>query len=94
MPHTHPAVNPVALQRFLRSQTQAQLADEAGVSRDTIVQIEKGRTPRRAVARAVAAVLDLPTEALVPELKMGTPGGVTPGAPTTGAGDTHDLAAA
>ena len=61
----HEIRNSVRRQRTLHEMTQQQLADRIGVTRQTILSIEKGRyTPSVALALRIAAALDVQVEDL------------------------------
>ena len=62
-----------------RGFSQAELADAAGLSRETISRLEQGATPQLATAHAIASVLDAPLTAIFPfqdESPAGAPGSV------------------
>jgi putative transcriptional regulator len=55
----------VRQQRLLGDMTQQQLADRVGVTRQTILSIEKGKyTPSVALALSIAKVFDVSVETL------------------------------
>lgn len=61
------STHPVRAARVARQWSQERLAREVGVSRETIRQIEAGRTdPRMGTARALADALGLPIDELFP----------------------------
>jgi putative transcriptional regulator len=62
-----PAVSPIALQRFVAGLSQADLAERAGISRDTICRLERGEHPRIVTARALARVLGSTVAELFPD---------------------------
>jgi putative transcriptional regulator len=64
---TRPAVSPIALRRFVAGMTQADLAERAGISRDTISRLERGEHPRLVTARALAHALGVHVGDLFPE---------------------------
>jgi putative transcriptional regulator len=62
-----------------RGYSQAQLADLAGLSRETISRLEQGATPNLATAQALASALGAPIAAIFPiedESPAGVPGSV------------------
>jgi putative transcriptional regulator len=59
--------------------SQAELAELAGLSRETISRLEQGATPHLATAHAIATALGAPVTVLFPiedESPVGTPGSV------------------
>lgn len=61
----HDIRNLVRQQRLLGDMTQQQLADRVGVTRQTILSIEKGKyTPSVALALSIAEVFDVSVETL------------------------------
>ena len=82
---------PLALARFLRGWTQAELGAQAGRSKDTVKRLEAGATPRLTTAAALARALNLSVDALFPlnndEDLAGQRGLATTSA---GAGDGHE----
>jgi putative transcriptional regulator len=60
-------VSPIAIRRFIAGLTQADLAERAGISRDTISRLERGEHPRLVTARALARALGTPVGDLFPE---------------------------
>lgn len=62
--------SPLAIYRFAKGYSQRALADRAGVCRETVNRIERGRgLPTLATARALAAVLEIAPEALFPPIE-------------------------
>jgi transcriptional regulator with XRE-family HTH domain len=59
--------NPTAQRRKGLGLTQTQLAEAAGVTQQTISEIESGRIPRLATAYAVATALGATPEELFPQ---------------------------
>ncbi len=67
----HDVRNFVRQQRILHEMTQQDLAERVGVTRQTILSIEKGKyTPSVALALCIAEVFDVSVEALF-QLKSG-----------------------
>jgi transcriptional regulator with XRE-family HTH domain len=64
---THHAVSPIALRRFVAGLTQADLAERARISRDTISRLERGDHSRLVTARALARALGTDVVDLFPE---------------------------
>ena len=61
----HDLRNLVRQHRLLRSMTQQELADQLGVTRQTVLSIEKGKyTPSVALALCLAEVFDVSVETL------------------------------
>ncbi len=61
----HNIVNLVRQHRLMSEMTQQELADRVGVTRQTILSIEKGKyTPSVALALSIAEVFDTSVEAL------------------------------
>ena len=61
----HDIQNSVRQHRLLQEMTQQDLADRVGVTRQTILSIEKGKyTPSVALALALADALDVTVETL------------------------------
>ena len=61
----HDIQNSVKQHRLLSGLTQQELADRVGVTRQTILSIEKGKyTPSVALALCIAAVFEVSVEAL------------------------------
>lgn len=70
-PHTTPHTLRVA--RFMRSLTQQQLADAAGIHFNTLQRLEKGLTsPTLDTARRLAQALDTSVDALWPASAVAT----------------------
>ena len=62
-----PLIRGLRQARRLNDLTQTQLAQEAGVSRQVILDLEhNGTTPRLALARKLAKILDVPIDVLFP----------------------------
>ena len=59
--------NPLALARFLRGWTQAELGAQAGRSKDTIKRLEGGATPHLTTAAAIARALRVNVDLLFPD---------------------------
>ena len=72
------AVSPIALLRFVRGQSQSDLAAQCRVSRETISRLERGELPRLDTARAVSAALGVDIPILFPENEEGAPLAGTP----------------
>ncbi len=71
MKQRHDVHNLVRQQRMLNGMTQQDLADRVGVTRQTILSIEKGKyTPSVALALSIAAVFEVSVEAIF-QLKEG-----------------------
>lgn len=66
MPRSAPP-SPIALERFRRGWTQADLAAHAGRGRGTIHRLERGEMPLLDTARRVADALDTDVSDLFPE---------------------------
>jgi len=67
----HDIVNLIRQHRLISGMTQQQLADRIGVTRQTILSIEKGKyTPSVALALGLADVFEVKVEALF-QLKQG-----------------------
>jgi putative transcriptional regulator len=65
MKQKHDVINSVRQQRQTSAMTQQELADRLGVTRQTVLSIEKGKyTPSVALALRLAAVFDVTVEAL------------------------------
>jgi putative transcriptional regulator len=65
MKQKHDVINSVRQQRQISGMTQQELADRLGVTRQTVLSIEKGKyTPSVALALRLAAVFDVTVEAL------------------------------
>jgi putative transcriptional regulator len=65
MKQKHDVINSVRQQRQTSGMTQQELADRLGVTRQTVLSIEKGKyTPSVALALRLAAVFDVTVEAL------------------------------
>ena len=61
----HDIRNLVRQHRLLKSMTQQELADQLGVTRQTVLSIEKGKyTPSVALALCLAEVFDVSVETL------------------------------
>jgi transcriptional regulator with XRE-family HTH domain len=60
-------VSPIALQRFLLRLSQSELADRAGLSRETVSRLERGERPRLDTARALSHALGVDVAILFPE---------------------------
>lgn len=61
----HDIQNSVRQHRLLREMTQQELANHVGVTRQTILSIEKGKyTPSVALALQLATILDVTVETL------------------------------
>jgi putative transcriptional regulator len=61
----HDICNLVRQRRLLEDMTQQQLADRVGVTRQTILSIEKGKyTPSVALALCIAKIFDVSVETL------------------------------
>jgi transcriptional regulator with XRE-family HTH domain len=58
----------LALCRLFRGFTQADLADRAKVSRETISRLERGGRPQLRNAQAIAAALDFDLDLVFPAL--------------------------
>ncbi len=71
MKQRHDVQNLVRQQRMLRDITQQELADRVGVTRQTILSIEKAKyTPSVALALSIAEVFDVSVETIF-QLKKG-----------------------
>ncbi len=71
----HEVRNFVRKQRILHDMTQQDLADQVGVTRQTILSIEKGKyTPSVALALSIAEVFKVSVETLF-QLENGTSNG-------------------
>jgi len=71
MKQRHDVQNFVRQQRMLRDITQQELADRVGVTRQTILSIEKAKyTPSVALALSIAEVFDVSIETIF-QLKKG-----------------------
>jgi transcriptional regulator with XRE-family HTH domain len=70
-------VSPIALLRFVRQLSQAELGERAGISRDTISRLERGELPRLATARALSRALGVEVADLFPENEEGHADNVT-----------------
>ena len=69
----HDIRNSVRRHRLLAEMTQQQLAERAGVTRQTILSIEKGKyTPSVALALCLAEIFEVSVESLF-QLKKGEP---------------------
>jgi putative transcriptional regulator len=72
----HDVENTVRRHRRLLDLTQQQLARRVGVTRQTILSIEKGRyAPSVGLALSLAAVLEAPVESLFRRRERESPGG-------------------
>ena len=61
----HDIHNSVRQHRLVRGMTQQELAERIGVTRQTVLSIEKGKyTPSVALALCIAAVFEVPVEVL------------------------------
>ena len=82
---------PLFFLRRLRGWSQQELADRAGLTRETISHLESGRqSPRRGTALLLAAALNCTPEALFPALNDESPAG-TPGSVTASARQGRDV---
>ena len=71
MKQSHEIRNSVRQQRLLREMTQQELADRVGVTRQTILSIEKGKyTPSVALALIISKVFEVTVDSLF-QLKKG-----------------------
>ena len=71
MKQSHEIRNSVRRQRLLREMTQQELADRVGVTRQTILSIEKGKyTPSVALALIISQVFEVTVDSLF-QLKTG-----------------------
>ena len=71
MKQSHEIRNSVRQQRLLREMTQQELADRVGVTRQTILSIEKGKyTPSVALALIISQVFEVTVDSLF-QLKTG-----------------------
>jgi len=61
------AVSPIALLRFVSGLSQGDLANRAGISRDTISRLERGEHPRLVTAQALSRALGVDVAHLFPE---------------------------
>jgi DNA-binding XRE family transcriptional regulator len=68
-----PTLSPVAVARFIRDLTQAELADRAGLNRDTIGRIERGELPTLRTAIAIADALDVDVADILPHNENDAP---------------------
>ena len=53
--------------RYSRGLTQAQLAERAHISRETVSRLERGATPHLKTARTIAATLGFPVDVIFPQ---------------------------
>jgi putative transcriptional regulator len=83
------AVSPIALRRFVAGLTQADLAERAGISRDTISRLERGEHPRLVTARALSRALGVAVTDLFPESEERRAGNATLLESSAMAGPTH-----
>ena len=67
MPQHSATPSPIALERFRRGWTQADLAAHAGRDRGTIHRLERGEQPLLETARRVADALGVSVTDLFPE---------------------------
>lgn len=59
--------SPLAIYRFAKGYSQRSLAEQAGITRETVANIENGHThPTLRTARAIATVLGINPDALIP----------------------------
>lgn len=58
--------HPLKVARITRGLRQRDLAELAGVSRDTIGRLESGESPTLTTARAIARIIDEPVDNLFP----------------------------
>jgi len=82
--------NPLALARFLRGWTQAELGAQAGRSKDTVKRIEAGATPRLTTAVALARALRVSVDVLFPYNDEEAAGQRPPATTSTAAGTRDD----
>ena len=78
MPLASPAVSPIALARFVAGLSQTDLANRAGVSRETVSHVERGALPKLSTARAISHALDADVDSLFPEDEGSAPNGTLP----------------
>lgn len=68
--------NSIAARRALQGLTQAQLAEAVGVSRQTIISLERGRfDPSLPLAFRIAQLFNAPIEDVFQPGEPGSPGG-------------------
>ncbi len=69
MPKLAGPPSPLALARFLRGFTQAELAQRASRSEETVRRVEAGGTPHLRTAQALALALGVEVSTLFPSVK-------------------------
>ena len=89
MPHAAGPPSPLALARFLRGLTQAQLAELAGKSEETISRLEAGGTPQWRTAQAISRALDIDVSAIFPPNDDAPAGNRREVTTSAGCGDGH-----
>jgi len=66
-PKSHDVRNLVRQQRVIRNMTQQELAERVGVTRQTILSIEKGKYTPSALALCIAGIFGVSVESLFAE---------------------------
>ena len=88
--HSPLEVSPIVLLRCVRKLSQTDLAELSGLSRETIVRLERGEQPRLDTARAVAAAFGVSIASLFPEERERPAGQQRDALEVTGGRAGHD----
>jgi transcriptional regulator with XRE-family HTH domain len=90
VPLASPPSSQLALVRFVAGLSQAGLARKAGLSRETVGNVERGSTPRLDTARALARALSVDVSTLFPDIEEGAPSANGTPSESPGAGTAAD----